>query len=350
MHPTIRAKRQTPTTTTATPTLLASWVLAITRMIRACQVDPMPLLKQVGIDAGTLTIPGARVPVARTNQLWCLAVEVTGNPSLGLSMPHHITNTTLYAIDTLIEAYASPRQALEAMVRLSSVASDSTVLSADMAAGRIRFSTHRETQPSWESMDAFIAVIYHRFNHLFTDRGEFFSGVDFVRQQPQDISAYEAFFSCPVSFHCEEYALHFDPERLDVALPSANPAIVSAYEGLVQDYLNGLGNSQLKMRVQRAILHLLPEHQPTRPQVAAMLAMSVRTLSRHLKDESLSFSDLLRETRCEKANLLLDQQQLSIAEIAYQLGFSDTSCFTRAYRSWMGVTPGERRNRLAEQT
>ena len=37
---------------------------------------------------------------------------------------------------------------------------------------------------------------------------------------------------------------------------------------------------------------------------------------------------------------------VSLAEIAWLLGFSDQSAFTRAFKRWMGVTPGAWRGGL----
>ena len=39
----------------------------------------------------------------------------------------------------------------------------------------------------------------------------------------------------------------------------------------------------------------------------------------------------------------IEQSQLAITEIAYLLGFSDASNFTRAFRRWHGVSPRQYR-------
>ena len=47
--------------------------------------------------------------------------------------------------------------------------------------------------------------------------------------------------------------------------------------------------------------------------------------------------------RMERATNLLLQSTLPVTQIALQVGFRETSSFTRAYRSYAGVTPSDRR-------
>jgi AraC-like DNA-binding protein len=79
---------------------------------------------------------------------------------------------------------------------------------------------------------------------------------------------------------------------------------------------------------------------PKLPQVAAMLNSSARTYRRRLAAEDSNFQDLLDSVRAEPAIRHLREGRLSIASVAYQLGFSDPSNFRRAYSKWAGKAPG----------
>ncbi|NMO14164.1 helix-turn-helix domain-containing protein [Pyxidicoccus fallax] len=74
-------------------------------------------------------------------------------------------------------------------------------------------------------------------------------------------------------------------------------------------------------------------------EVASRLAVSERTLQRRLREEGASFAGLEDEVRRERAFQLLRDGQLAHFEIAFLLGFSDPSAFTRAFRRWSGTTP-----------
>jgi AraC-like DNA-binding protein len=79
--------------------------------------------------------------------------------------------------------------------------------------------------------------------------------------------------------------------------------------------------------------------------IALALGMSGRSLQRRLKEQGTSYVQVLRDTRRELAIGHLREQQCSVTEIAFLLGFEDASAFARAFRSWTGVSPSEFRAR-----
>ncbi len=73
--------------------------------------------------------------------------------------------------------------------------------------------------------------------------------------------------------------------------------------------------------------------------VAKWLCVSVRTLNRRLTALGTSYRNILEKYKLEKAFHLLSSSDNSIGEIGYQLGFSDSSTFSRAFKKWTGFTP-----------
>lgn len=52
-------------------------------------------------------------------------------------------------------------------------------------------------------------------------------------------------------------------------------------------------------------------------------------------------SSLILEIRMNAASELIRKTDLNINEIAYQVGFNDSSYFGKCFKSYFGVTPGE---------
>jgi AraC-like DNA-binding protein len=77
--------------------------------------------------------------------------------------------------------------------------------------------------------------------------------------------------------------------------------------------------------------------------------MSVRTLNRLLADEGTSYRELLDSRRCDIAKGYLSGDRVSIAEIAFLLGFSELSSFHRAFKRWTAQTPREFRTHHARR-
>lgn len=84
---------------------------------------------------------------------------------------------------------------------------------------------------------------------------------------------------------------------------------------------------------------------PTTEQIARQLGLSVATLKRRLSDEGTSVRELKECCRRELAQDLLDDRSLTLGEIALRLGFSDTTTFSRAFKSWTGRVPSALRHR-----
>lgn len=78
---------------------------------------------------------------------------------------------------------------------------------------------------------------------------------------------------------------------------------------------------------------------PTLAGAAASMNMSTRTLTRRLATEGTTFQRVKDNSRREVAVYRIAHSSESVAQIAYDLGFSDTPAFYRAFRAWTGATP-----------
>ena len=100
----------------------------------------------------------------------------------------------------------------------------------------------------------------------------------------------------------------------------------------------------LVMQVRAKLVEMLPSGECSKEDVAKELYMSVRTLHNKLEKLGKSYQLVLDETREELAGQYMQQQHRSISEIAYLLGFSDCSNFSRAFKRWTGLNYSEYRD------
>jgi AraC-like DNA-binding protein len=75
----------------------------------------------------------------------------------------------------------------------------------------------------------------------------------------------------------------------------------------------------------RTFIAGIPGHYPTVEQVAEQTGLSSRTLGRRLKKQGTSFQRLLNEVKTQRAINCLQTTQMSIEEVATQMGFSDSN-------------------------
>jgi AraC-like DNA-binding protein len=173
--------------------------------------------------------------------------------------------------------------------------------------------------------------------------------VRFAHAEPNNVCEHARFFSAPVRFACGENALVLPTPRLDTPCVRADPALLAVLDRYAADRLARAPQTHtLADRVRTTLAEQLVGTEPGVARLAARLRMSVRTLNRTLAAEGTTYRALLDQLRHELAARNLADDRVSIAEIAFLLGFSELSSFYRAFKRWTGCTPVEfRQDRAA---
>jgi AraC-like DNA-binding protein len=104
--------------------------------------------------------------------------------------------------------------------------------------------------------------------------------------------------------------------------------------------VDGLGEA-FELQVRKKMVWALQEGDPSAEAIAKTLHMSARSLHRRLKQEGVVFRDVLKDVRMNLAKRYLNEQKMTLPETALMLGYSEQSAFTRAFKSWFGVTPSQ---------
>ena len=91
---------------------------------------------------------------------------------------------------------------------------------------------------------------------------------------------------------------------------------------------------------------LMMKEKPSVELVAAALGLSPRTLQRQLEGLGSSYRRLVADTRFQTACRWLSDTDMTVEDIAFELGYTDSSNFTRAFRSVAGAPPREYRESL----
>lgn len=87
-------------------------------------------------------------------------------------------------------------------------------------------------------------------------------------------------------------------------------------------------------------------------ELSRMLSQSESALSRRIKEIfGFNFKELLLQKRFERAVVLLEHTQLSVADIAQSVGYENTSFFYRRFHQIYGISPSDyRKQEQREQT
>ena len=161
----------------------------------------------------------------------------------------------------------------------------------------------------------------------------------FAHRAPRDSRDHERFFGAPLRFATGENALVLPAALLDLPCHRNDPSLLSLLDRYAADRLGESQGTTFADRARAALSEDLQSGNVTAHRLAARLKVSVRTLHRTLAAESTSYRQLLDKLRLDLAERHLLDDRLSVAEVAFLVGFSELSAFHRAFKRWTGHTP-----------
>lgn len=146
-------------------------------------------------------------------------------------------------------------------------------------------------------------------------------------------------------------AIRFPSALLNAPLglaPASNPATVKE---LTAELTRKMRAMSITERTRQMIFTEMNDGCVSQEHIARELGISSRTLRRRLAEEGQSFQALLDECRMQFAALeFRTRRQLSLSDMAFRLGYSEHSTFSRAFARWSGMAPQEYRRAVAPLT
>ncbi|PRQ09340.1 helix-turn-helix domain-containing protein [Enhygromyxa salina] len=160
---------------------------------------------------------------------------------------------------------------------------------------------------------------------------------------------FEAFLGASITVGADAAALELDASFLSTPTAVADPELEAYFCGVLERVPPAPSpEARLIEDVRAAIRSRLVDGTPTLAQVARSLAIGTRTLQRRLVAHDTTFAAVLDSTRCRLAEAHLADSSLSLAEVAWLLGYVEQASFYRAFRRWHATTPeGWRRSATA---
>jgi AraC-like DNA-binding protein len=172
--------------------------------------------------------------------------------------------------------------------------------------------------------------------------------IHFKHSRPASTAHAQQFFRCRILYDQPVDAVVMSPDDLRVGMKSADPALLPIILRAADEQLTKVPSAyDFADHVARIVMSSLSTGGVTIEYVASRLGSSPRTIQRRLHDRGLSFNDVVANTRLELSRRYLADPSLTLTDVAFLLGYSDLSAFSRAFRRWTGRTAIEfRRDQL----
>jgi len=319
---------------------LATATNVIWKLIEANGHSPEALFRDAGIAPDLLNKPGARVTSASVNQIWAKATEIIDDPCFGLKAFKYWHPSYYHALGYAWLASHTLREAFNRFIRYLRVLSEKVFLALEEDSGGFTIVMDFELlgMRIAAQVDLGMALILHscRLNYGDELRPK---AVQLVHAEPPCAGDYYAFFKAPVKFLAGRDAMTFSLIDIDKPLIGANPQLARLNDQVMIEYLAKLDKDNIIDRVKAVIIDILPSGRVDDERVAEHLSMSVRNLQRRLKARETTFRQLLEGIRKDLALTYVLDANIELVEVAFLLGFSDQSAFSRAFKRWTGRTP-----------
>jgi len=171
---------------------------------------------------------------------------------------------------------------------------------------------------------------------------------DFAYDAPPYAPRYAEFFHAPVCFGRPETRATLPASWLKLACPMADPAMYEASVRKLEAQMRRLEGEDFLVAHLEQILCAAGDAGLPLARAAHCIHLSRRTLNRRLAELGTSYRVILEAHLRERAEALLRDPSLPVAEIAWRLGYEDASNFGRACRRWFGTGPAQRRKQLGQ--
>ncbi|MBN9669333.1 AraC family transcriptional regulator [Roseibium aggregatum] len=164
--------------------------------------------------------------------------------------------------------------------------------------------------------------------------------IEMACRAPHGTSDFLRKYQGRIRFNAPHYSISFPKALLARPLQRNDSHLYEIIYKAALEELKSFGQMESPLsRVANEVASNLSNGACTLPKISARLGMSQRAVQRLLEKEGTSFRKLSEAIRRSAAERYLRSTDLPMKEIAYLLGFSELSTFSRAVKIWFGVSP-----------
>ena len=291
-----------------------------------------------------------RIPSPTMARLWAEAHNQTNDPHLAFHMGVDFSYSARTTPSLIMQTSSTVLDAFEQAIFYGEIIAN--VLATELGESEENIFIDYTPKEEWRAapksvvQDSLAIAIVSNLFSLQSCLGRFIapSILSFEYSQPSNYREYLEVFNSSANFDQSHNQIGFP--KMVSSLPTANSD--NGLLGSLKTYGNELRaklsyEDPTVMRTREIIIDALSHHSaPTIEKTASLLHITVRTLQRRLHSAGFNFQRILDDVRKELADRYLRDGNCSQFEVAYLLGYSNSTAFLRAYKRWHGTTPAAR--------
>lgn len=330
------------------PKLSPRFVVYLRDYLMDCDVDPKPVLTSCGIltDAEKDDAP---IPVSKVAKLFEAAAQMTKNSYVGMHMGQrfHYESSSLLTLAML--AAPSVEEGIKILFHYDKFVD--TAIETDFKVGsKVSMCITNIIDPTnskHDQINEYLMTFLVQTLNKATRKQVPLHEVWFRHQCEKEPKPLEHFFNAPVKFGQIDNRIIFDSGYLRERFLTTNNLLFEILTNALKTYFFYGGESyDFIDAVCLEIIRQTKDEPPSIEAIAKNLAMSPRTLRRRMADEGYSYQEIKNLAREKRAQYYLTNTSMPLSEIAFELGYSELSAFSRAFRAWTGETPQSYRDKV----
>jgi len=324
------------------PTLSPAFISYIRSYLADYKVDFAPILANNGIEADDNNEFEIPIPLSKITALIESARKITKNDYVGVQMGRqfHYENSGLIILITL--AASSVEHGLKTLCQYDKYV-DTAIESEFEVGSSVSVFSAKLLNPKNSKIDQlneYLMAFIVQALTTATRKSVPIREVWFQHGNDRDGQTLKQFFKSTIKYNQATNGIVFDSSFLKERFFTSNKLLFGILKNALKTYHIAPGEIHgFKDAVCREIIRLALDDSPSIETVAASMSISARTLRRRLKEEGVSFQEVKNLAREQRAQYYLTSTKMPLSEVAYELGFSELSAFSRAFRGWTGESP-----------
>lgn len=303
-----------------------------------------PLLAQAGISPAQLQRPLARVSAQAYARLWLALAAGLDDEFFGMDSRRLKSGTFALMARTALAA-DNLGTALDVMVRLLNLGLDDVQLRLERVDGLAQVALHESgAQPLRAFTHFTLWMMVHGLCCWLVGRRLPIVAVELRCARPDYVADYQVMFGDELRFECPRSRLLLEADCLNLPVSRNLSELRGFLRGAPANILVRYRDPQsLGARIKAHLRSLAPARWPDVEALAGHFHMAPSTLRRKLSLQGQSYQGLKDQVRRDLAIACLDGDSGNFSDLAFELGFADTSAFYKAFKKWTGSTPGQYR-------
>lgn len=307
--------------------------------------DRDDLCTSLGIEIGEEVAPNEVVSYGEMVSLLNITGQAIDDEFLGLHLGEQLILKGTRQVDEIMQNSPTIEEAFSNAVNYSKLISDALTCRMEKKENYTKISF--EVNPDWEVLQnqavqqIIDLTLVCTLKSIYWLTGRKYSPKEVHLNYPtlKKRNEYFRVFDCSIKFKEPTIGIIFHNPILSQAVSTFDLGLLADLKKTANEEVKKLeAEDALILQVKKVILKSLPQKSNIK-EVSQDLNVSSRTLQRKLQQRNTNFKQIEKDVLIKLAVKFMRNEERSIDEISYLLGFSEASAFIRFFKNEMNTTP-----------